>query len=108
MKRRISDLSHFEDEHEISREEYEKELKNRDTTKKTIEKTRYCINFSDHILEIDVYPFWTDRAILEIELAREDEAFEIPEYIKIIKEVTGDGRYKNTNLAKEIPMDIVE
>lgn len=108
VKRRISDLSHFEDEREISREEYEKELKNRDTTKKTIEKTRYCINFSDHILEIDVYPFWTDRAILEIELASEDEAFEIPEYIKIIKEVTGDGRYKNTNLAKEIPMDIVE
>lgn len=108
VKRRISDLSHFEDEHEISYKEYTNELKNRDTTKKAIEKTRYYINFADHVLEIDVYPFWTDRAILEIELASEDEAFEIPEYIKVIKEVTGDGRYKNTNLAKEIPMDIVE
>ena len=108
IKRRISDLSHFEDEREISSKEYEIELKKRDKDKKTIEKTRYCIDFSEHVLEIDVYPFWNDRAILEIELSSEEESFEIPEYIKIIKEVTSDGRYKNTNLAKEIPMDIVE
>ena len=108
VKRRISNLSHFEDEREISLEEYENELKNRDVGKKTIEKTRYCIDFARHTLEIDVYPFWSDRAVLEIELSSEDEAFEIPDYINIIKEVTDDGRYKNTNLAKEIPMDIVE
>ena len=108
VKRRISDLSHFEDEWEISADEYSTELQKRDTSKKDIEKTRYCIDFASHVLEIDVYPFWTDRAILEIELSREDEPFEIPEYIAVIKEVTGDGRYKNTNLAKEIPMDIVE
>lgn len=108
VKRRISDLSHFEDEHEISREEYENALKSRDTNKKAIEKMRYCIDFEGHTLEIDVYPFWNDRAILEIELSSEDEKFEIPEYIKVIKEVTSDGRYKNTNLAKEIPMDSVE
>ena len=107
VKRRISDLSHFEDEHEISYEEYRAELKNRDISKKDIEKTRYCIDFSGHILEIDVYPFWTDRAVLEIELSSEDETFDIPDYIKVIKEVTEDGRYKNTNLAKEIPMDII-
>ena len=108
VKRRISDLSHFEDEWEISPEEYENELKNRDTGKKAIEKTRYCIDFCDHVLEIDVYPFWDDRAILEIELSSETESFDIPEYIKVIKEVTSDGRYKNTNLAKEIPIDSVE
>ena len=106
-KRRISALSHFEDEHEISYEEYENELKSRDTSKQAIEKTRYCIGFSNHVLEIDVYPFWTDRAVLEIELSSEDERFDIPDYIKVIKEVTDDGRYKNTNLAKEIPMDII-
>ena len=107
VKRRISDLSHFEDEREISPEEYETELKNRDISKKAIEKTRYCIDFAGHVLEIDVYPFWADRAILEIELSSEEETFEIPDYIKIIKEVTNDGRYKNTNLAKYIPMDII-
>ena len=108
VKRRISDLSHFEDEWEISADEYVAELKKRDTSKKDIEKTRYCIDFAGHVLEIDVYPFWSDRAVLEIELSSEDEKFDIPEYITIIKEVTSDGRYKNTNLAKEIPIDIVE
>ena len=107
VKRRISNLSHFEDEREISLSEYENELKNRDTSKKTIEKTRYCIDFAAHTLEIDVYPFWTDRAVLEIELSSEDESFDIPDYLKVIKEITDDGRYKNTNLAKEIPMDII-
>jgi len=108
VKRRISDLSHFEDESNISPQEYETELKNRDTSKTAIEKIRYCIDFSEHTLEIDVYPFWNDRAILEIELSSEDEKFEIPEYITVIKEVTSDGRYKNTNLAKEIPLDIIK
>ena len=108
VKRKISDLSHFEDEYDISKEQYETELKRRDTSKTPIEKTRYCIDFAPHVLEIDIYPFWNDRAILEIELSSENEMFEIPEYIEIIKEVTSDGRYKNTNLAKQIPMDIVE
>ena len=105
VKNRISDLSHFEDEYEISKEEYENELKNRDPAKVDIEKTRYCIPFKNHILEIDVYPFWNDRAILEIELKQESESIEIPDFISVIKEVTSDKRYKNTNLAFEIPVD---
>ena len=105
VKKRISDLSHFENEYEISKEEYESELKKRDTAKADIEKTRYCVPFKNHILEIDVYPFWNDRAILEIELRDENEDIEIPSFISVIKEVTSDKRYKNTNLALKIPMD---
>lgn len=108
VKSRISDLSHFEEEYEISEKDYEKELKNRDLSKNVIEKSRYCIEFEKHILEIDIYSFWTDRAILEIELSCEDESFEIPKYIKVIKEVSADKRYKNTNLASEIPLDIIQ
>ena len=100
VKRRISNLSHFEDEREISLEEYENELKKRDESKKDILKTRYCIDFSAHTLEIDVYPFWRDRAVLEIELSSEEESFDIPDYIKIIKEVTDDKSYKNSALAR--------
>lgn len=51
-------------------------------------------------LELDIYPFWKDKAILEIELASEDEEISIPNEIKIIKEVTDDENYKNANLAK--------
>ena len=104
-KSRISSLSHYENEFEISKEQYENELTLRDANKSTIEKIRYCIPCDNHILEIDIYPFWNDRAILEIELRDENEAFDIPSYIKVIKEVSDDKRYKNTNLAKDVPMD---
>ena len=59
----------------------------------------------NHFFEIDIYPFWRDKAVMEIELSSEDEDFEIPHEIKVIKEVTGDKRYKNASLAIEIPRD---
>ena len=105
IKQRISTLSSFEDEYEIDLISYERELKNAIKDKKTVTKTRYCVPFASHVLEIDVYPFWQDRAILEIELHREDESFSLPEYINVIKEVSEDPRYKNTNLAKSVPFD---
>ena len=104
-KSRISTLSHYENEFEITKEQYESELLLRDKSKKTIEKIRYCIPHENHILEIDIYPFWHDRAVLEIELNDENESFDIPAYINVIKEVSDDKRYKNTNLALEIPID---
>jgi CYTH domain-containing protein len=70
-------------------------------------KTRYAFPFGEHTVEIDVYPFWDDRAIFEVELKNENESFEIPDFIDIIKEVSEDGRYKNTNLAKSIPFDAI-
>ncbi len=105
QKRRISNLSAFEEENELSKEEYKNLLENADKTLRPITKTRYVIRYMGHDLEIDVYPFWDDRAVLEIELKAEDEAFDIPKYITVIKEVTDDKRYKNVNLAKLIPMD---
>ena len=105
VKQRISTLSAFEEEYEIDADTYKNELEYADKTKSTVIKTRYCIPFENHVIEIDVYPFWSDRAILEVELANEDESFSLPDHIRVIKEVSEDGRYKNTNLAKEIPYD---
>ena len=105
IKERISTLSCYEDEHTISHEEYEELLLNADKEKKTIHKTRYSFEYCEHILEIDVYDFWEDRATLEIELSSEDEEFSIPSFINVIKEISADGRYKNTNLAKNVPFD---
>ncbi len=105
VKQRISTLSCFEEEYEINENTYAAELKLRDTEKNTIQKVRYCLPYEGHILEIDIYPFWLDRAILEIELRDENEAFAIPSFLEIIKEVSDDKRYKNTNLALEVPFD---
>lgn len=102
IKRRISDMSHYEDEKCVSEETYNELLLCTDTDRRTIKKTRYAIPYGKHIMEIDIYPFWQDRAILEVELQAENEQFEIPPYVRIIKEVTFDKRYSNKALAKEI------
>ena len=106
-KKRISTLSCYEYEEEISIAQYDAEIKNADTSKNTIIKTRYTFPFNNHTLEIDVYPFWNDRSILEIELTDEGESFKIPSFIEVIREVSEDSRYKNTNLALSIPFDII-
>ena len=40
---------------------------------------------------------------MEIELSSENEEIKMPEYINVIKEVTDDERYKNRNMASNIP-----
>ena len=105
VKERISTLSCYENEAFISSKEYENLLLTADKEKKSIHKTRYSFEYHDHILEIDIYEFWDDRATLEIELQSEEEEFDIPSFIEVIKEISADGRYKNTNLAKSVPFD---
>lgn len=99
-KRKVSDIKRLELERRLSKDEYLAELMNADTTRHQIRKTRYCMTYNNCYLELDVYPFWSDKAILEIELSKEDEEISIPNEIKVIKEVTDDESYKNVNLAK--------
>ena len=94
-----------EDEGLISREEYEAYCAERNPELNTILKTRWRIPYAGQVLEFDVYPFWTDRAVLEIELDSEDQQPVIPEWVRVIKDVTADFRYKNAALARQIPMD---
>lgn len=102
VKQHITDITRKETEWEITEKEYNEELKNIKDGTFVIEKVRYFIPCQAHILEIDVFPFWNDRAFLEVELKSEEENFVIPDYITVIKEVTEDKRYRNSSLAKEI------
>ena len=56
-------------------------------------------------MEIDIYSFWDDRATLEIELEREDQAPKLPEWLEIVRELTGERDYKNRYLAESVPME---
>ena len=102
VKTHITDLTRIEIENEISKEEYESLLREETSS---LKKTRYRIPFENHLLEIDIFPFWQKQAFLEIELKSEDEAFSVPEYISVIKEVTGDKSYRNYALSKKIPKE---
>ena len=105
FKRRISVLSSIEDEAEIDGNTYRALLKERDTKRQPIIKTRLRAPYRGHVLEFDIYPFWHDRAILEIELEHEDDAPEIPDFVNIIRDVSGEKAYKNRQLAKSVPME---
>lgn len=99
-KRKISGLKRIETEIRLTKEEYLKELMNADTTKKQIRKSRYCLTYNNQYFEIDIYPFWKDKAIMEIELNKENQTIHFPNFIKVIKEITNDEKYKNISLAK--------
>ncbi|MBP3901181.1 MAG: hypothetical protein J6D53_06990, partial [Blautia sp.] len=84
----------------LSKSEYRRLLKNADPNRRTIHKKRYCLTYDTQYFEIDVYPFWDDQAILEIELRDEDTEIRFPENIHVIREVTDDPAFKNAALAK--------
>ena len=99
VKRKVSDLKRIEIEQRLSESEYLRLLMTADTAKRQIRKDRYCLTFDNQYFEIDVYPFWSDKAIVEIELSDENTEIHFPAQIKVIKEVTDDAAYKNAALA---------
>ena len=102
FKKRLTDLSNEEDEGEIDQLEYIHLCQEQQPGCKPVGKTRYRIPYEGHILEFDIYPFWDDRAILEIELEHENEGAAIPDYVHIIRDVSADPAYKNRSLAENV------
>ena len=99
-KTRVTPLTCIEKEETLTQEEYEAELAHPRPNSAPVHKTRYKIPYGGHTLEIDVYPFWQDTAVLEVELADERETLTLPQEIVVLREVTGVGLYKNTTIAK--------
>lgn len=99
IKKKMTETTRVEIEERLSQAEYLKLLMDADTTKHQIRKTRYCLTHNSQYFEIDIYPFWNNQAIVEIELLSEKEEIHIPEFLKVIKEVTDDEAYKNSSLA---------
>lgn len=98
-KRTIGSGTREEKERKISEREYLTLLMEADTSKHQIRKNRYCFIYNDRYFELDIYPFWNDKAILEIEVSNIEEKIELPNGLEIIKEVTDDIKYKNSSLA---------
>jgi len=107
-KRKISNLKRIELEKRLTQDEYLALLMESDNKLHTIHKTRYCLSENNQYFEIDIYPEWDNQAIIEIELSSEDEEIKTPEFIKIIKDVTDDESYKNYEMAKEMPKQLVK
>ncbi len=64
-----------------------------------IEKTRYFVPAGKHVFEVDVFHKGNKGLVIaEIELSRENEKYEKPDWLG--EEVTGNPKYYNVNLKK--------
>ena len=107
-KKKVSNLKRIETEERLTEKEYYKLLdRERDEKLHTIHKTRYCLSYNNQYFEIDIYPQWDRQAIMEVELSSEDDKVNVPEFIDVIKDVTEEEEYKNYNMAKEMPKQLV-
>lgn len=107
-KKKISNLKRIEIERKLTQDEYLTLLMESDNKLHIIHKTRYCLSENNQYFEIDIYPEWDNQAIMEIELNSEIETIKVPKFIEIVKEVTDDESYKNYQMAKEMPKQIVK
>jgi adenylate cyclase len=90
----------------ISRQEFEYEVPTMEAeellllcTGAIVEKTRYFVSYQGKTWELDVFKGANEGLVVaEIELKKEDEPFEMPEWAG--EDVSHDKRYSNSNLSQ--------
>ena len=84
-----------------SADEYINKLEDENNRFYHIYKDRYYYEYDSRCIKIDVFPFWDDKAILEVDLLNERENVKLPKNIKVIEDVTDNINYKNYYLAEK-------
>ncbi len=98
LKGRATGLSRSEFEYPIPVKDAQ-EILNELCAHPLIEKTRYLIPRGEHTWELDIFEGDNQGLIVaEIELSSEDEAFELPCWVK--EEVSYDTKYRNAYLTE--------
>ena len=87
-------------ESEISSDEYNRLISEKLTGNASVEKCRICFDYENQLFEMDIYPFSDKFAVLELELENSGQNIFFPEYVDVVKEVTGVDEYSNVTLAK--------
>jgi len=99
-KRKVSDGKRIEIEERLTQEEYLSLIPLADPACRPIRKQRYCLSENGLYYEIDIYPEWRDKAIMEVELRSEKQEIVFPDCVKVIRDVTDDEAFSNHSLAK--------
>ena len=79
-------------------------MKEIDCSYHQIAKTRHCFLYDNQYYELDVFDFNDEIGLLEIELNSIEQEVSLPPFVKIIKEVTNDKKYKNKEIAKTLSL----
>ena len=100
VKKKINEMKRIEIETTITKEEYNYYISLKEYIIGTISKYRYCIAWESAYYELDVFPFWDKFALLEIELLSEEEKYQLPDFVTVLREVTMEKEFRNLALAK--------
>lgn len=100
-KTETAGLVRTELEREITPAEYEALLAQALPGLPVLRKVRWAFPYAGRTVEIDLYPFWSEKAILEVELPSPQEVPLLPPEIIVLREVTDDPGLKNRALALE-------
>ena len=98
-KRIQPDGTKWETEKPISQKDYIQYLMEGDMSLHAVHKTKYRFSQNGQQMELDVYPFCAEQAILRVALP-ESAALQLPPELQLLREVTDDPAYKNRALAK--------
>ena len=92
----------IEREKKISQKDYLNYAVEADTSLHQISKERICFVYEKQFFELDLYPssMSEEYAVLEIELKDIDEPVNLPPFLDVVRDVTGEAQYKNSSLAK--------
>ena len=99
-KQQISPVERIETERMMTQKEYARIMDETDPDYGTIVKRRYSFHYKDHYMTIDTYASSPTLAILDIQVNDKYDQAELPEELKLIREVTGEERYQGHMIAK--------
>lgn len=105
VKKPLDDGKLVELEKALTQKEYLKRLSDADPTKRTLRKARYHLTYQGRYCEIDLFPFWPDRALCEVQVSDETVPVALPPELTVLREVTDDAAYQNAALAETIPAE---
>lgn len=89
-----------EEEEQVSRSRYEELLLEQDLATMSVVKTRHCMQYEGHTLEVDEYHSPIDTlVVLEVEVTDMNELIVLPPEWQV-EEVTGKAKYKNRMIAE--------
>ena len=105
-KIRVDEMSVTEIEGEITEQRFAQLSENISQGTNPVLKTRHTFLYSGQIFEIDIYPQWHNTAIMETELDSREKQVDIPPFIHILREVTGNKAYSNAAMSCSFPPEI--
>ena len=91
----------IETEKQLTSDEYQVLELQADPEMRKISKKRYCFTFEKQYFELDLYSLWNDQAIVEVETSEIEKPIHFPEFVKVIRELTGVESYRNAVLARK-------